>query len=285
MPYDVVDATQWAVAGLETDGKTEHMWLERPGDQRPWLFKAAVSHGDRRQGEDWVEKVASVVAQAVGVPRADVEMARRGDVAGCVVRDLKPHQWQWYSGADLLTGCLGGDFNPRDRRARGHRLDVVQRVLEPYEAPVPLSQQGLTAFDCFAGYLLLDALIANRDRHPRNWAVMQPPAGRSGADTLTPSFDHASGLGFSLTDTERDRWLRQFGVAAWAGRGTAKSFEHGAKPWPTLVELAVVALRSSRPAARVHWRSQVEGLTEGRRWAPWTTCRSCRRSRVRSRRR
>ena len=95
----------------------------------------------------------------------------------------------------------------------------------------PSGVEPMSAFDCFAGYLLLDALIANRDRHPRNWAVMPAPPGSDAHDMLAPSFDHASGLGFGLTDRERERWLRGRGVRAWAERGDAKSFEHGAKPW------------------------------------------------------
>lgn len=32
------------------------------------------------------------------------------------------------------------------------------------------SAAGFAAFDQFCGYLLLDALVANRDRHEENWA-------------------------------------------------------------------------------------------------------------------
>ena len=68
VPYPVVDVATWRVAGIETDGQTEHMWLERPDDQRLWLFKQVVVKEGRRQGEDWVEKIASVIAAAINVP-------------------------------------------------------------------------------------------------------------------------------------------------------------------------------------------------------------------------
>lgn len=32
------------------------------------------------------------------------------------------------------------------------------------------------AFDVFTGYLLLDAWIANTDRHPHNWGVLRTPS-------------------------------------------------------------------------------------------------------------
>ncbi len=104
-------------------------------------------------------------------------------------------------------------------------------------------------------------MIANRDRHPRNWAVVQAPTGGQGRDKLCPSFDHASGLGFGLTDPVRSRWLQDDGVEAWVRRGTAKRFEHGTRPWPSLVDLAVQALRQSGPSAREYWREQVTGVT------------------------
>ncbi len=261
MPYPVVDTSSWAVAGIETDGLTEHFWLVRPRDDRLWLYKEVTVHGLRRQGEDWVEKLASALAERIGIPRADVELATRGQTAGCVVRDVKPHQWQLFSGADLLSGLLGPTYDPHDRLATGHKLENIKRVLSGYEAPPGVAAgAGLSAFDYFAGYLALDALIANRDRHARNWGVLQPPPASNAADALCPSFDHASGLGFGLSDVERRRWLEVVGVEAWARRGDAKCFEHGPRPWPSLVEVAVTALRTGSVSARRTWRAGLEHL-------------------------
>lgn len=260
MPYPVLDASAWSIAGLETDGQTQHVWLHRPGDDRPWLYKAVTRHEGWQQGEDWVERVASAIALELEIPHARVELARRGSGRGCLVRDVKEHQWQWYAGADLLAGFHGPEFDPRDRRATGHNLESIEQVLRGYSAPV--EWPTMSAYDCFAGYLMLDALIANRDRHPRNWAVMDPPPGSSAIGLLTPSFDHASGLGFGLRDEERAGWLASEGVAAWASRGSAKSFEHQTKPWPTLVDVAVSALQTCSAAAREHWSSNLEGLAD-----------------------
>jgi len=261
VPYPVVDVATWRVAGIETDGQTEHMWLERPDDQRLWLFKQVVVKEGRRQGEDWVEKIASVIAAAINVPRAQVELAHRHGADGCIVRDIKPHQWQMFSGADLLTGLLGPSFDPRAGDAAGHSLVTIGRVLRECGPPPGAAPAITSALDCFAGYLVLDALIANRDRHPRNWAVLQAPAGGQARDELCPSFDHASGLGFGMTDRERSRWLKEGGIEAWVRRGTAKTFEHGPKPWPSLIDLAVQALGQSSQSAREYWREQVTGLT------------------------
>ena len=63
----------------------------------------------------------------------------------------------------------------------------------------PVSEGVASASDLFAGYLMLDALIGNTDRHHENWAIIQ--AGRQYC--LAPTFDHASCLGFNLSDAER----------------------------------------------------------------------------------
>lgn len=225
-------------------------------------YKEVVVKDDRRQGEDWVEKVSSVLAGLIGLPRADVELATRDDTAGCLVRDVKPHQWQLFSGADLLAGLLGPTFDPNDRLARGHNIANVKRVLAPYGPPPGAQGVRLSAFDYFAGYLLFDATIANRDRHPKNWAVLQAPLAQHADDSLCPSFDHASGLGFGMSDRERERWLDTSTVDAWVRRGTAKSFEHGDKPWPSLVDVAVEALVASSEQARVEWRQGLESLSD-----------------------
>jgi len=53
--------------------------------------------------------------------------------------------------------------------------------------------------EMFVGYLMLDALIGNTDRHHENWAVI---FGES-KDYLAPSYDHASSLGRELRDEKK----------------------------------------------------------------------------------
>lgn len=105
---------------------------------------------------------------------------------------------------------------------------------------------------------MFDAWIANRDRHDENWAVLRPPPGE-GQDRLCGSYDHASGLGFNLSDGDRIRRLREETVEAWARRGTAYRFEHSAKP-STLVTFAGVALRSVSPEVRNHWLGRLDAV-------------------------
>ena len=53
------------------------------------------------------------------------------------------------------------------------------------------------------------------------------------APSMAPSFDHASSLGFQLSDDERVRRLRTgdsgYAVEAWADRGRSPFFEDGSR--------------------------------------------------------
>ncbi|HEX4341540.1 MAG TPA: hypothetical protein VH062_36775 [Polyangiaceae bacterium] len=64
-----------------------------------------------------------------------------------------------------------------------------------------------TPWDAFIGYLMLDALIGNTDRHHQNWGMLASSRRAGHPATLAPTFDHASSLGRELDDTERTRRL------------------------------------------------------------------------------
>ncbi len=70
--------------------------------------------------------------------------------------------------------------------------------------------------------LVLDALIGNTDRHEENWGVVEPQEARR----LSPSFDHASSLGFLLSDSQKRQRLesrdRNFTPEGFADRARTK---------------------------------------------------------------
>ncbi len=192
------------------------------------------------------------------VPCAVVDLARRHEVQGCIVEDVR------WSGGELFAGRVllpnqGPDQDSTEVGRRGHNLDNIQRALEglasPPGAQTPL---GFAAFDVFVGYLVLDALIANGDRHDRNWAVLRPPPGELRSDALCASFDHGSSLGFSLSDDERRRHLADGTVGKWTQRGVARQFEYRrGQGKQTLVNLAGSAAARCSPAVRSHWLAAV----------------------------
>lgn len=259
--WSVVPVDDWSVAGLENQGQHAHDWLRHSsGEGRTWLFKPARSARDRSMREDVVEKLGCELARLLGVPAARVELANREGTAGALVEDARLPDWQLQLGQVLMQEVVS-DYEPKDPQHTGYNVQNVRRALERFAVP-PESNlpSGFSAFDAFAGYLLFDALIANGDRHERNWAVIVPPPGLSKSEALCASFDHAASLGFTLADGKRAQLLQgdTQTVGQWASRGRARCFEHRAgKTCQTLVDLAKSALALCGAETREHWRDRI----------------------------
>lgn len=258
----IVDVTDWEVDLDESAGTDEKLWLRKPDSTERWLFKPVTEKNGHIQGEDWAEAMSTALAGVLGIPCAETRMAVRQERRGSVSRDLRiDRNWEMQPGWVILAAeiqdYIPGSENPRGRP--GHSLQNIQGVLRealpPEGAPVP---SWFSAFDLFAGYLVFDAWIANRDRHDENWSVLVPlKEGES--NRLSPSYDHAGGLGYNVLDTRRSQLLgRPDGVLDWVRRGTAHRFEHqpDAGP-PTLVDLAHRALDLAGTRTRDHWLTRL----------------------------
>ncbi|MDP5185500.1 HipA domain-containing protein [Blastococcus sp. BMG 814] len=256
-----LDASSWEVAGEEVQGRTPHYWLRHPDFARTWLFKPALPDGDRPMGEDITEMLASRIAHLLGVPAAPVRLATRDAANGCLVEDLRWSKGEDHPGRVLLDSHLP-DYDPDDPGRRGYSVSNIRRVLEGF-GPPPGSTlpQSFEAFDAFVGYLVLDALIANTDRHDRNWAVLTPPPDVDGVNRLCGSYDHASCLAFNLTDEQRAQVLSSGTIHRFASRAHGRQFEHtpGQRRTP-LVDIARVAAYLAGPETRAYWWSAVEAF-------------------------
>jgi hypothetical protein len=257
------DVTSWPVDNLEAIGLDEKLWLREPDRDRRWLFKPVVEHATWWQDEDWSERAASLLGRALGVPCAEICLASRYGHRGCLSLDVAPKAWELQPGAVLLSAVVP-DYVPGNLRLPGrpgHSLANIQRALIKFTKPPGSScPDDFDAFDTFAGYLVLDALIANRDRHDENWAVLFPPRNQT-PPALAASFDHATSLGYNLRDSERMERLKRGTVADWALKGTAWRIEHVPGSTRTLVEVAAQALAMVRPTVRGHWLKAVAELS------------------------
>jgi len=259
--FNQVDVSSWRVRDEEPAGDDEKVWLSAPDDW-DWLFKPVTEHKHLGlvQGENWSEKVSAEMGALLGVPCAKVELAVRSGRQGSISLDLKPAGWELQPGSVLLAETAE-DYIPGDQARRGHSLVNIQRALAGFDPPPRATlPSGFEGFDVFAGFLVLDAWIANRDRHDENWAVLLPPPGESTPKRLAGSYDHATSLGFNLPDAQRERRLDEGTVPAWAMRGNAHRFEWpgGIKQRiPTLVEFAAMAMSIRPPEVRSYWASRL----------------------------
>ncbi|MDZ5144332.1 HipA domain-containing protein [Microbacterium testaceum] len=258
-----IDVSDWDFIAVEPKGASAKYWIRRPGgsSSRPsddWLFKPSTFHDDgSRQAGDWAEVASSVIATALEIPAAKSVLAVRDDVEGVLVQNVRP------AGYDMVTGRMAmlNDIeihlrdSARDKTASvGHTVENVFRVLDGY-GPVPDSESwaGCTAADVMVGYMFLDSLIANGDRHEQNWSVLRATSSDSGLpDAISATYDLEASLGFQLTDEARaSRLLDRRGMQIYARKGLARRFDGNRKS--TLVEVAAAARTycSERGRARV----------------------------------
>jgi hypothetical protein len=243
--FPIVDVSDWVLVADETSGAEEKYWLQEPGADRRWLFKTVTIKEGHVHGEDWAEKAVSHLAGLIDIPCARIEMAEMNGRQGCISADLRPATDELQHGQVLLEECgAPGYVHQEGGFSEGHSLENIRDSLTGAAPPPGCSLPfQATAFDVFAGYLLLDAWIANRDRHERNWAVLRPALAGGGPLRLCGSYDHGSSLGFNVTDLRRSEILQIGGINAWCRRGTAGRFAYDrGRPMPTLVELAASAL-------------------------------------------
>jgi len=114
------------------------------------------------------------------------------------------------------------------------------------------------------GYLMLDTLIGNQDRHDENWGFVTcigPPT----RIMLAPTFDHASSLGRSETDANRSKRLitrdRGGSVEAYVARARSGFFETPAAHRTMTTLEAFMAAARVRPQASRYWIEALFGLS------------------------
>jgi hypothetical protein len=259
-----IDVSDWEVVSDETSGADVKLWVRDPASTELWLFKVVTEKNGHRQGEDWAEMASSQLAAALGIPCATIQLAVLDGRDGVISLDLRPQDFDMQPGFVVMQAHPVPGFMPGNVKGRpGHSLSNIQMVLEGVASPPDFDLPvGMDGFGTFCGYVMLDALIANRDRHDENWAVLIPTTG-SGSRRLCGSYDHAGSLGYNVRESERERRLAADGggVLEWAERGTAWRLEHApGERIPTLVEAADHAFELAGPDVREHWVGRLNAL-------------------------
>jgi hypothetical protein len=202
--FSIIEVPSGAEESIEQLGTKAKFWFHDPHFGR--CLCKIVRPGT---GEDWSEKIASELARMLGLPHATYDLGLYQGHS-CVVT---PNFVQ--SGCTLIHGneLLGradpsyGRMNVKRFRAVAHTIDTVWDVLDQFACELPLNwspPNGIqAAVEVFVGYMLLDALVGNTDRHDENWGVIQEPEDATARRHLAPTFDHGSCLGCHLTDDGR----------------------------------------------------------------------------------
>ncbi len=220
-------------------------------------------------GEDWAECVVARIAHLLGIPHAEYELARTDDGRLGVLT------WTFLEsradGLEIGNWILAGSDStyPRveepgkHRMSPGHTVEAVLQHCSLARPPVGFEAPAVIAngADVMVGYLMLDALVGNTDRHDENWGWIKPAGG--GPVHLTPTYDHASSLGRELTDEKRAMRLAtrdpNASVSSYAARARS-AFHRPGDPKPMLTQEAFARARELRPEAALYWMNRLAGL-------------------------
>jgi hypothetical protein len=115
-----------------------------------------------------------------------------------------------------------------------HTVDAVSKAIRSAACKFPVGWSAPPSFsdamDVFVGYLMLDALIGNTDRHHENWGLLQIRDAGSIHQHLAPTFDHASSLGCHESDQVRIARLttpdHNYSVCAYSKRARSALYSH-----------------------------------------------------------
>lgn len=252
-PYDIVSVDPSAEREHEQMGSKAKFWFRV--DDEKWLFK----HRRDGTGEDWSEKIAAEVAALLGLPHARVELAEYKGGRGSICLDFAGSS-DLIHGNELLWQMDASYPVEQFRRVTAHTVENVLCVLsnQNLEPPAGTAQRlGMTAAQVFVGYLAVDALIGNSDRHHENWGWL-----RSGDQVaLAPTYDHASSLGRELRDEKRRNFLAGKSVAAYARKARSALYARSSDNRPLSTHAAFWEASARVEGARTAWVARVAGLS------------------------
>ena len=263
--YEELDVSHWHRSGKEELGTKPKRWLTKPDTEERWLMKYATSNRSQgnveyRKGDDWAERIACGIAEAIGIPVAPVELAfeqtSEQTLYGTVCRSVLQEGESLVNGDELMWQV---GISVSNRRRELYTVEAVSQALAEVDPPTSADEE-LATWDVFVGYLFLDALIGNTDRHEENWSIIRPLQA-DGRRRLAPTFDHASSLGFQLSDQQKQERLTSrdsnFTPEGWADRAKTR---FAGKPHP--VDVVNQARGLDGQSAIEHWLGRVQRIDD-----------------------
>jgi hypothetical protein len=254
-------------AADEPLGSKPKFWFFDDPERPPFLFKAE----ERKTGEDWAEKIVCHLCELLGLPHVHYELAAEFDGqtfiwSGVICETCAPQPPYLILGNQLLFDRDPKYPKDEDRKykVREHTVEAVSKAVRPllpssaaWMASIPPGVES--ALDVFVGYVMLDAWVANQDRHHENWGALSDDDLR-----LAPTFDHGAALARNLTDEERKQRLttndrnRRIDAFARRARSAFYSGVPGAKPLGTVE--AFLEFAGLAPSAARVWLDRLKAI-------------------------
>jgi len=258
--FQIISVPDKASEDSEQLGTKEKFWYWQH-DKR-YLFKAVRPH----TGEHWSEKVACELCTLLGLPHAHYELAVWKDRKGVITPSIVSDGQQLVHGNELLAHVYNDYPTHEKYRVKQHTLKDIFVLMNNPMVQLPLDwepTEGIeTAFDVFIGYLLLDAWIANQDRHHENWAFIITKEGRI---HLAATFDHGAALGRNESDASRRERLetrdKRRNIAHYVTKARSAIYDKlsSKKPLHTLTVFLKAAQK--RPLAGKIWLNRLKKVS------------------------
>jgi len=180
------------MARAESAGSTKEKFWFVDAELGRCLFKL-TRHST---GEDWSEKIAAECATRLQLPCARYELAQIKRSRGVVTQSFVPKRGTLIHGNELLLVAVPGyGKGITSYRVSEHTIDLVFETIDDKIIKLPLQwepPQGIVRpVEVFVGYLLLDALVGNTDRHHENWGLIDymDPITHAQSRHLAPTYD------------------------------------------------------------------------------------------------
>jgi len=198
--YNILEISSENVLETESLGSKTKFWVRivEDNEEEDWLFKIPREN----TGEHWAEKVAAKVGKILNIPCAHVELAKFEGTNGSCSKSFinKKKKPELIHGNEILSGRVIGYEKNKKYGQRDHTYTNIREAI----SRTGNESEAERALKHFAGYIVLDALIGNTDRHHENWALLRwTDKDKQTYHVLAPSFDHASSLGRVLLDKKR----------------------------------------------------------------------------------
>ena len=258
MTYPIIELSADVPEQLEQLGTKTKFWYHDSNGRR-MLFK----EGRPDTGENWAEKVCCELCRKLDLPHAEYELAKwKGSRKGVVSPTFVPKGGRLVLGNELLAKVVDDYDNTHQFHVRQHTVRIVMAVTSSGNIGLPSGwsqpQAISDAAGVMVGYLMLDALVSNQDRHHENWGLIFLP--EQGV-YFAPTFDHASSLGRNEPDEKRLERLsttdKGRDVEAYVKRAKSAFYltNTSAKPLTTLGTFSEAA--KIRPEAARYWLRQL----------------------------
>ena len=178
-------------------GVVDKGWYEVPE-----LGRFLIKLGDDLFNQVWKEKIASELAASIGIPTATYEFGELADGQKVILSPSYLHP-NWAERSGKL--CL------KDNGQNLYTIENVLNIIDTRNLELPeisLPSNIKSSSDLFTGYLLFDYLIANGDRHSKNWGIQTDLV--SARSELLPLYDCGFSMRFANSRNQGSEYLRWY---------------------------------------------------------------------------